>query len=102
LNEKAQAIGFDISEDKEEKVLKDFTKAKEKIVSNLGNYFSPEFINRIDKITVFSPLDKTSIKKIVKLQIENLEKRLERKEITIKYDNKILNFITKNVYNPEF
>ncbi len=102
FNEKAQAIGFDISEDKEEKVMESFQKAKENIIWNLNNFFSPEFINRIDKITVFSPLDKNSIKKIVKLQLENLESRLEEKDIKLKYDNKILNFITKQVYNPEF
>ena len=102
FNEKAQAIWFDISESKEEKVLKDFTKAKENIIWNLNNFFSPEFINRIDKITVFSPLDKVAIKKIVKLQIQDLENRLEEKEITLKYESKILNSITKNVYNPEF
>jgi len=102
FNEKAQAIWFNISESKEEKVLKDFKKAKENIISNLNNFFSPEFINRIDKITVFSPLDKTSIRKIVKLQIEDLENRLKQKDLTLKYDTKVLNHITKNVYNPEF
>ena len=102
FNEKAQAIWFNISETKEEKALKDFEKAKENIISNLNNFFSPEFINRIDKITVFSPLDKTSIKKIVKIQLEDLEKRMHEKWLNLKYDNKILNTITKNVYNPEF
>jgi len=102
FNEKAQAIWFDISETKEEKVLKDFKKAKENVISGLDNFFSPEFLNRIDKITVFSPLDKVSIKKIVKLQLENLEKRMSEKDLTLKYDNKVLNFITKEVYNPQF
>ena len=102
FNEKAQSIWFDISDSKEDKILKDFAKAKENIIWNLNTFFSPEFINRIDKITVFSPLDKVSIKKIVKLQLEDLQKRLDTKEITLKYDNKILNIITKKVYNPEF
>jgi len=102
FNEKAQTIWFDTTSSEEEKIMADFEKAKEKIVSNLDNFFSPEFLNRIDKITVFEPLDKNDIKKIVKLQLENLEKRLSQKEISLKYDNKILNFITKEVYNPEF
>jgi len=102
FNEKAQLIWFDISDTKEEKILKDFSKAKENIISNLSNFFSPEFINRVDKITVFSPLDKVSIKKIVKIQIEDLEKRLDEKQMTLKYDSKVLNNITKQVYNPEF
>jgi ATP-dependent Clp protease ATP-binding subunit ClpA len=102
FNEKAQKIWFNISQSEEEKVLKDFKKAKEKILSSLSDFFSPEFLNRIDKITVFSPLDKNSIKKIVKLQLEDLEKRLENKKISLEYDTKVLNFITKKVYNPEF
>lgn len=102
FNEKAQAIWFDVSGDKEGKIMRDFTKAKENIIANLWDYFSPEFINRIDKITAFSPLDKNSIKKIVKLQLENFSERLKAKNIEITYDNKALNFITKNVYNPEF
>ncbi len=102
FNKKAQAIWFDISESKEEKLMQSFQKSKENIIWNLNNFFSPEFINRIDKITVFSPLDKISIKKIVKLQLENLEKRMQEKSLTLSYNTKILNFITKEVYNPEF
>ncbi len=102
FNEKAQLIGFDVSEKWEEKVMRDFEKAKENVVSHLDDYFSPEFINRIDKITVFSPLDKISIKKITSLQLKGLEERLQKKSISITYDNIVLNFITKNVYNPEF
>jgi len=102
FNEKAQTIWFNTTSSEEEKIMADFEKAKEKIIGNLDNFFSVEFLNRIDKITVFEPLDKNDIKKIVKLQLENLEKRLKEKNISLSYDNKVLNFITKEVYNPEF
>lgn len=102
FNEKAAKIWFDVDENEEEKIMKDFTKAKENIISNLWEYFSPEFINRIDKTIVFSPLDKTNIKKIVKLQIEKLKKRLNEKKLELTYDLKVLNYITKKVYNPDF
>ncbi|MDD3645863.1 MAG: ATP-dependent Clp protease ATP-binding subunit [Candidatus Gracilibacteria bacterium] len=102
FKEQAKKIGFDVTESEEEKVLKDFKKAKENIISNLGDYFSPEFINRIDKIVVFNPLDKTIIRKIVKLQLEKLENKLKEKNLEFKYDTKVLNQITKKVYNPEF
>jgi ATP-dependent Clp protease ATP-binding subunit ClpA len=82
--------------------MKDFSKAKENIKNSLTDYFSPEFVNRIDKVIVFNPLDKKSIKKIVSLQLKDFEERLAKKEITIKYEAKILNNITKQVYNPEF
>jgi ATP-dependent Clp protease ATP-binding subunit ClpA len=82
--------------------MKDFEKAREKIVANLSDYFPPEFINRIDKIVVFNPLDKNHIKKIVKLQLDELVSRLEKKYLTLVYDQRVLNSITKKVYNPEF
>lgn len=102
FNKKAQKIGFDISENEEEKVLNDFEKAKETIKWNLTDYFSPEFINRIDKILVFSPLDKKSIKKIVELQLAILIERLATKSVKLAYNPKVLEFIVKEVYNPEF
>jgi len=62
-----------------------------------------EFLNRIDKIIVFSPLDKKSISKIVQMNLEDLSDRLKKiKNIKLVYDKKVVNHITKEVYNPEF
>jgi len=102
FTEKAEKIGFHIKEKEEDKILNDYSKAAKNIKENLTDYFSPEFINRIDKLIVFNPLDKNMIKKIVWLWLKDLEKRLNKKDLELKYDNKILNFITKKVYNPEF
>jgi ATP-dependent Clp protease ATP-binding subunit ClpC len=102
FSDKAKQIGFDISSTEEEKVMRDFEKAKEKIIGNLTDYFSPEFVNRIDKIVVFNPLDKSIIKNIVKLQIEEFAQRISEKKMTLNYSQAVLNLITKNVYNPEF
>jgi len=99
---KAAQIGFNITESEEDKILKDYEKAKETIKWNLTNYFSPEFINRIDKIIVFNPLDKNEIKRIVKLSIELFEKRLKNNNFELKYNSAVINYISKNVYNPEF
>jgi len=51
---------------------------------------------------VFNPLDKNLIKKIVKLQLDELVKRLQEKNITLTYNTKVLSTITKNVYNPAY
>ena len=102
FSSKAAQIGFDTSSTEEEKIMNDYSKAKENIKNNLTDYFSPEFINRVDKIVVFNPLDKNDIKKIVKLGLKDLEDRMTQKEFTISYDAKVLNYITKNVYSPEF
>ncbi len=99
---KAATIWFDIEKKEEEKAMEDFEKAAENIKNNLTDYFSPEFINRIDKIVIFNPLDKNQIKKIVNLWFKDLESRLAKKWLKINYDAKIINFITKDVYNPDF
>jgi len=99
---KASTIWFDIEKKEEEKVMADYEKAAENIKNNLTEYFSPEFINRIDKIIIFNPLDKNQIKKIITLWLKDLENRLEKKWLKINYDNKVINFITKDVYNPDF
>ena len=77
--EKAEKIGFDVKEKEEKNILEDYAKAADNIKNNLTDFFSPEFINRIDKLIVFNPLDKSQIKKIVKLWLENLERRLNKK-----------------------
>ena len=100
--EKANSIGFDVSDDKEDDILEDYKRASEKIKENLTDYFSPEFVNRIDKTIVFNPLDKANIKKIVKLQLENFVDRLSTMWYTFTFDNKTINFIAKTVYNPDF
>jgi ATP-dependent Clp protease ATP-binding subunit ClpC len=76
---KAEKIGFDIKDKEEDKILNDYSVAAENIKNNLTGYFSPEFINRIDKLIVFNPLDKNQIKKIVELGLKNLKSRLEKK-----------------------
>jgi ATP-dependent Clp protease ATP-binding subunit ClpA len=100
--EKANSIWFDVDEKQEDNLLADYNKASQKIKDNLTDYFSPEFVNRIDKVLVFNPLDKTNIKKIVKLQLTNLVSRLEKMWYELTFDNKTINHITKIVYNPDF
>jgi ATP-dependent Clp protease ATP-binding subunit ClpC len=99
---KAAQIGFDISESDEAKVVRDYEKIRDKIVGGLDEYFAPEFVNRIDKIVVFNPLDKKAMNSIIRLQLENLKTRLSPVGIDFEYDNKAVMLIEKETYNPEF
>ena len=102
FNEKAEKIGFDVSPVEEKKIMTDYTEAKANIKASLWDYFSPEFLNRIDKVVVFNPLNKKDIKKIVKIRLDDLLKRLKIKDVTLEYSTKVIPYITKKVYNPEF
>ncbi|RAL55075.1 hypothetical protein BLD25_05075 [Candidatus Gracilibacteria bacterium GN02-872] len=102
FTKKAAKIGFNVTSNEEEEIIDDYKRSADKIKQNLTDYFSPEFINRIDKIIVFNPLDKAQIKKIINIGIKDLENRLKEKGFTIKYNAALINFILKNVYNPDF
>ncbi|MDD2486840.1 MAG: ATP-dependent Clp protease ATP-binding subunit [Candidatus Gracilibacteria bacterium] len=99
---KATQIGFDVSNDKEAKIIKDYEKIKEKVLGSLDEYFAPEFINRIDKTLVFNALNKDILKKIVVLQLNELVNRLKSLNISLAYDNKAVLHILKDTYNPEY
>lgn len=68
----------------------------------LKGFFRPEFINRLDEIIVFKPLGKESIRKIVEIQLARLQKRLDDHHITLKFDDKALNWLADNGYDKEF
>lgn len=103
FNREANKIWFDLWEKEEKNKLEDFKKVEEAIKWTLTDYFSPEFLNRIDKTIVFTPLDKKSISKIIDLNLNELKERIKKsKNIDLIYDKKIINYIAKEVYNPEF
>lgn len=102
FNEKAAQIWFMTSEKEESKAMIDYTEKKEKIKETLKEYFTPEFLNRIDKTIVFNPLDKGNIKKIVLLCVEDLISRVNKKWVEIEISNPVLNHISKKVFNPEY
>ena len=102
FSKKAAQIGFNISECEEEKVMHDFEKAENKIKDSLTDYFSPEFLNRIDKVLVFRPLDTKALKKIIKIQLEKLCIRLATKNIKLHFPARLITVIAEKVYNPEF
>jgi ATP-dependent Clp protease ATP-binding subunit ClpC len=99
---KATQIGFSVSDEREAKIVRDYDKIKGKILENLDEYFLPEFVNRIDKVLVFNPLNQIILRKIVLLQLDILTKRLAEHSIKLSYDNKAIAHITKETYNPQY
>ena len=73
-----------------------------KVNDALKEYFSPEFLNRIDDIVVFNKLSNTDICKIASLMLDELKKQLNKKNILMNYNDSVLDFIVKNGYNDKF
>lgn len=75
----------------------------EKLVMNeLRGHFRPEFLNRLDEIILFKPLTKENINMIIDLLIEDLNKRLQDKELKIKLTENAKNFVVENAYDPVY
>jgi ATP-dependent Clp protease ATP-binding subunit ClpB len=77
-------------------------KVKQEIDSLLFKHFRPEFINRIDDIVYFNSLDETNIKSIVKIQVERVKNRLEKKNIKLTISDKAIEQLGKIGFVKEF
>ncbi len=77
-------------------------KTKSQVLELLKQTIRPEFLNRIDEIIMFSPLDEKEIKQIVEIQLNSIKKILEGSGIILNFTNDALNFISEEGYDPEF
>ena len=77
-------------------------KIKAQVMDIVKASFRPEFINRIDEITIFHRLDKNNIKDIAEIQIKNIEKRLAEKNIKLHVNDAAFVWIVNNGYDPVY
>lgn len=68
----------------------------------LKHFFRPEFLNRLDEIVFFRPLDKENVSKIADLMIQNLNNRLKEKQLSLVVTNKAKEYIIDNGYDAVF
>ena len=76
-------------------------KAKTEVEDMLKYSFKPEFLNRIDDIIMFNPLEKSQILQIVDLCLKDIQKRLEDREIVLNITDKAKELIANEAYTPE-
>ncbi len=74
-------------------------KLKEKVMEALREKFKPEFLNRVDEIITFHPLDEKQIRAIVDLQLEIVSKRMAEKKITLNVSTKAKDWLAKKGYD---
>ncbi len=75
---------------------------KDEVIREMKQHFRPEFINRIDDTIVFSPLTEAQIEKIIDLSMEDIQKRLEDRNITIRLTDESKKLIAKEAYSPMY
>ena len=76
--------------------------ASAQVMAGLKNHFRPEFLNRLDEIIMFKPLDKASISGIVNLLLADLNKRIADKELTLKLTDAAMDHVIEAGYDPHY
>lgn len=78
------------------------TEAAAKVENELKSHFRPEFINRLDEIIMFKPLTKENISGIIDILINNLNKRIADRDLSISLTDSAKQFIADNGYDPVY
>jgi ATP-dependent Clp protease ATP-binding subunit ClpC len=71
-------------------------------MKEMKNFFSPEFINRIDDTIVFNTLSSEDIKKITRIELDKLMERIKGMNYTFTYDDKLVDLIHKVGYDETY
>ena len=74
--------------------------AENAVMDDLKRHFRPEFLNRLDEIIMFKPLAKDNIKDIIAIMMENLNKRIADREISIELTDAAADFVVEHGYDP--
>ena len=75
---------------------------RDKVLDLLRRTIRPEFLNRIDETIVFHPLQRDEIRQVVRLQLDGIERMLEQNGVTMRLDEKAVDLLTDEGYDPEF
>lgn len=89
----------DINMQKRDEVIE---KTKDEVVDLLKKTIRPEFLNRIDEIIMFTPLNKQEVTKIVKLQLELLTRMLKEKNIQFSATEDAIECLTEKGFDPQY
>ncbi len=73
---------------------------REQVTNTLRLHFRPEFINRIDELTIFEPLKKTELRQIVTIQIHQIERMLADQKIKIQLTSAAQDYLADVGYDP--
>lgn len=96
LIKKSSEVGFGAAEGS-----LDYEHIKEKIQSAVKKHFKPEFLNRLNDVVIFQPLQKAGLLQVINLELKKLLSRLSRREVFITLDDKAKEFLVEQGFQPE-
>ncbi|RMA96183.1 ATP-dependent Clp protease ATP-binding subunit [Hydrogenothermus marinus] len=82
--------------------LLDYENMKKNVLQQVRKHFSPEFLNRLDDVIVFKPLDKEIVKGIIDIQLKEINKRLSEWNVKVKLSDEFVEHLIEKEFNPEY
>jgi ATP-dependent Clp protease ATP-binding subunit ClpC len=79
-----------------------FERMAEKVREELQHVFNPEFLNRVDDIIVFHPLQREHIRQIVGIVLQDVRKRLAEEELSVRLSDAGSDFLVKHGYDEQY
>jgi len=91
-------VGFKTNESDED----NYQRMKDKVMEELRKAFRPEFLNRIDEVIVFHPLNKEHLFKIIDLMLKQVENRLKEHDLSIEFAPEAKEVLVEKGYDLEY
>jgi ATP-dependent Clp protease ATP-binding subunit ClpC len=101
LLQKEASLGFRVGASDNKDLDQLHNENKSQVLDELKKYMRPELINRIDKIVVFRALTKDNVRKIIDVQIADLQDRMQRKKLGLIVANNAKEWLLENGYDPK-
>ena len=101
VEKNSRALGFS-STDKGEMSARSYERMKESMLEELKRTFRPEFLNRVDELIVFHPLDEENILRIAGLMVGSVAQRLKERGIALSWDDNVLQYLAKEGFDPTY
>ncbi|WHI48790.1 ATP-dependent chaperone ClpB [Microbulbifer sp. ANSA003] len=79
-----------------------YRQMKSAVMEVVGNHFRPEFINRIDEVVVFHPLDKAEVRSIAEIQLQQLCRRLTERDLKLEVSESLLDKLAEVGFDPVY
>ena len=79
-----------------------FEQTRNEVMDQLRQFMRPEFLNRVDDIIMFRPLNENQIAEVVRMQFNQVKRMLEENNITISISEEAVNLIARQSYDPQY
>jgi ATP-dependent Clp protease ATP-binding subunit ClpB len=80
----------------------DVDEVKDQVMDVVRRHFRPEFLNRLDEVLLFHHLNRSHMGEIVKIQLKLLETNLKNQNLSLKYDDKVLEWLADKGFDPVY